>query len=424
MEDDIVDFEDFDYNDLGDVNPDDLDIENLERELGLLNEEASSDVPKSDAVTQPEPEADKKPENDKKVENDKKAEALGADESAKATQSKEEEKPMKTVNKQSGTKPTYTSSGPPKRAPFVPHSAASFPQYPFVHQGMMGMNMMMPPMPMPFQGMPMMMGYPPRPMGNKIHINPKFAAMQQQQQQQQQQPRPPTTNDVTQEEIDRQRQHLLEMQRKRQAEKAANAAHASPKSSEPVQQQQKRKLAEDDDDREHKRPFTIKGLSKGITIKGAAAAAELSTRKPPGGILDRISSPSQRSSASSTSILDRISSPGSPAKTAVMSHLNGPRKRGAPEASQERPTKKPTSIPITTKGTSCTLIIKNLSESTTQTDLKELWQSGSGVPSSVHFNKTKLEATVTYKDQESAVIMRRRYNRTSFKGSHITISFL
>ena len=115
MEDDIVDFEDFDYGDLGDVNPDDLDIENLERELGLLKEESESTEPKA--------------------ENDKKPPTLKPDEST--APSKQEEKP-KIADKPS-IKPSYTSA-PPKRAPFVPHSAASFPQYPFVQQGMMGMK--------------------------------------------------------------------------------------------------------------------------------------------------------------------------------------------------------------------------------------------------------------------------------------------
>ncbi|KAI9323485.1 hypothetical protein BX666DRAFT_67039 [Dichotomocladium elegans] len=45
MADDIVDFddlEDFDYTDL-DINPADLDIENLERELGLVNDDAKKE---------------------------------------------------------------------------------------------------------------------------------------------------------------------------------------------------------------------------------------------------------------------------------------------------------------------------------------------------------------------------------------------
>ena len=102
-------------------------------------------------------------------------------------------------------------------------------------------------MQIPFPGMnPMMMGFNPqqhqRPPPGKIHINPKFAAMQQQKQQQllqlqqqqlqlerqkQQQQRgvfhPTPTGDVSQDEITRQRQHLLEMQRKRQAQKTASS---------------------------------------------------------------------------------------------------------------------------------------------------------------------------------------------------------
>ncbi|KAI9270587.1 hypothetical protein BDA99DRAFT_324259 [Phascolomyces articulosus] len=198
--------------------------------------------------------------------------------------------------------------------------------------------------------------------------------------------------------------------------------------------------------------MTIRGLAnKGITIKGAAAAASTSTisgttkeqsrgssspmQKRTGGILDRISSPKQQQELSQPkSILDRISSP---SKTnATVSHLNGgggKKKPSSPAMDQQnrssplnrigrqRGEASPTPPPSSTSGKATTLLIKNLSDSTTEADIR---QFGQAIPGGItHVALDKQQAKVTLKNPESAVLFRRKYNRTALKGSHIVISF-
>ncbi|KAI9488662.1 hypothetical protein BDB00DRAFT_847329 [Zychaea mexicana] len=374
--------------------------------------------------------------------------------------------------------------------------------------------MMMPPqmsMQMPYPGMNMMMGggpgFIPRPTA-KVHINPKFAAMQQQKQQQQKQQqqqqqqqrlqqyqhmqqiqmlqqqqqfqqqqqqqqgfRPPsmsTTGDVTQDEINRQRQYLLELQKKRQTQKntpttttttttvsstttavtrgSSTNNRMESSSTSPVAQKQRLGGNEDDrgnrDNDDPKPSMTIRGLAnKGITIKGAAAAATPTTttfdprqRSPASsrasGNMDRASS--QQQQQLSKSILDRIAS-SSLANTAVMSHLNGAnRKRPSPSFENQPSAKRTTTnttdtiqLPTAVMGgsghKSNKLLIKNLSDSTTEADIRQFGQS---VPGGIaHVELGKQQATVTLMDPESAVLFRRKYNRTALNGSHIVISF-
>ncbi|KAI7849070.1 hypothetical protein BDC45DRAFT_521459 [Circinella umbellata] len=227
--------------------------------------------------------------------------------------------------------------------------------------------------------------------------------------------------------------------------------------------------------------------NKGLTIKGAAAAATTSTstqeriattstpnrsftiqqqQSRTGGILDRISSPKQQQQQPQqehNNILNRISSPSSSPTTnksaAIMSHLNKGRQVGGIKNRLSSPSSSPsidnnnnnnnrlsplnrigrqrgkeqeesmapspvvgggeTSVPTT--GKSSTLLIKNLSDSTTESDIREF---GQAIPGGItHITFDKQQAKVTLKDPQSAVLFRRKYNRTSLKGSHIIISF-
>ncbi|KAI9270586.1 hypothetical protein BDA99DRAFT_324258 [Phascolomyces articulosus] len=172
MQEDIVDFEDFDYGDLDDINPDDLDIENLERELGLLNEDKKKKNENKEASI----DASGKNELEQKDTNV----SIEQDKSSHVTSSTDSKKPESMPEKSStsstsasasinASTTTATKATPVKqqyqqrqqrsfnnnRPPYnnnnqmrggfggqyrPPNTSFPHQQYPFAQQGMMGMK--------------------------------------------------------------------------------------------------------------------------------------------------------------------------------------------------------------------------------------------------------------------------------------------
>ena len=211
--------------------------------------------------------------------------------------------------------------------------------------------------------------------------------------------------------------------------------------------------------------LTIKGAAAAATtstnVKERTATSATNRSSPmqqqsrTGGILDRISSPKQQQQQQQQqqqehkTILNRISSP-SPSSstnksTGIMSHLSTGRQAGGIKNRLSSPSSSPSmdnnnnnrssplnrvgrqrgkeqesaapspatagqaAVSVSTTGKSSTLLIKNLSDSTTESDIR---QFGQAIPGGItHIALEKQQAKVTLKDPQSAVLFRRKYNR-------------
>lgn len=122
MEDDILDFENLDYGDLGEFDAADVDIENLERELGLLDDGAQQTT----AAQVTEEKTAKEPVKDDVKEKDKEISSTPAqvEEPVKTTATTQDDA---SKEKPAVSKPTSTqkSTGPTKHAPMQKSAAVS-----------------------------------------------------------------------------------------------------------------------------------------------------------------------------------------------------------------------------------------------------------------------------------------------------------
>ncbi|KAI7875948.1 hypothetical protein K492DRAFT_172944 [Lichtheimia hyalospora FSU 10163] len=452
-----IDLDNLDYGDFDDINPDDLDIDNLERELGLV-----TDTPKEEASTVNDKTVSNTSEPSLKEQSKDTSKDANAQDiaSEKPSAAKIPSSPEKittatttTTTTSSKTEDSTTTSKPKVSSPtpslarqhhqgtngqqqYNPRMNRSKPpmngqhHHPF-NPGMMNINMMMM---MQAARYPPHPGFPPGfPPGKAIHINPKFAAKR---------PDlfnngPPTSAPVetnsmslptanpSQDALQRQREHILEQQRKRRERKAAEMNTGGS-----MDAGQKRK-ADSDNDRAPKRPFAIKGLgAKGISIKGAAAAAAAAVTAPP------LSSPSSPNSSAR-------SSAGAPAS--ILSRINNHtrqqgQKRSAPDDLNKQHPKRPASnetvsslqkqpatpsspIPISTTGKSSKLVISNLSDAVTVKEIRALGQTVQGGIKDIDIDRDTQKATVTFNNAEAAVIFRRKYNRSLLGENHIQVSF-
>ncbi|KAI9006676.1 hypothetical protein CLU79DRAFT_564669 [Phycomyces nitens] len=234
MEDDELDFENFDYGDMGDFNIDDFDVEAMDKELGLESPLPTKlEIPKT-TTSLPTPTPTNPP-----ISSTPDPAAASAT-PTEPTKPKEPSKPVLDTNKKEDgeVENTNQKSRPsirePNSRPNRPTTTTTMSpmarnnNQPSIHQqqqqhrmpnmfmnnpgfGMMGMNMM----PMNPYGMPMM-NYPARP-PHRIHVNPKFAGAI------------PIQSTIPlhtephrmqrERELDEQRKRLMESQRKRQNER-------------------------------------------------------------------------------------------------------------------------------------------------------------------------------------------------------------